>query len=101
MELKTKKSFNDLVRELTEEIIEEDELDEMTTTNDIAGYSTPFAFDPEGEKIKKKYGKKKNTYRKKIGEALDAKDIVIIKKLIRDVISDVYRDIWIKRNSWK
>ena len=46
-----------------EEIIEEDELDEMTTTNDIAGYSTPFAFDPEGERIKKKYGKKKNTYR--------------------------------------
>ena len=101
MEVKTKKSFNDLVKDLTEEIIEEDELEEMTTTNDIAGYSTPFAFDPEGEKIKKKYGKKKNTYRKKIGEALDTKDIAIIKKLIRDVISDVYRDIWIKRNSWK
>ena len=28
-------------------------------------------------------------------------DIAIIKKLIRDVIGDVYRDIWIKRNSWK
>ena len=101
MELKTKKSFNNLVRELTEEIIEEDELDEMTTTNDVGGYSTPFAFDPEGEKIKKKYGKKKNTYRKKIGEALEDKDIAIIKKLIRDTIADVYRDIWIKRNSWK
>jgi len=101
VEVKTKKSFNDLVRELTEEIIDEEELDEMTTTNDIAGYSTPFAFDPEGEKIKKKYGKKKNSHRKKIGEALEAKDIAIIRKLIRDVISDVYRDIWIKRNSWK
>ena len=53
---------------------------------------TPMAFDPEGKKKKKK---------KKIGEALETKDIAIIRKLIRDVIGDVYRDIWIKRNSWK
>ena len=101
MEVKTKKLFNDLLESLVEEILDEEELEEITTTNDIAGYSTPFAFDPEGEKIKKKYGKKKNSHRKKIGEALEAKDIAIIRKLIRDVISDVYRDIWIKRNSWK
>ena len=101
MEVKTKKSFNDLLESLVEEILDEEELEEMTTTNDIVGYSTPFAFDPEGEKIKKKYKSKSNSHRKKIGEALEAKDIAIIKKLIRDVISDVYRDIWIKRNSWK
>ena len=101
MEVKTKKSFNDLLNSLVEEILDEEELDEMTTTASMDGYSTPFAFDPEGEKIKKKYGKKKNSHRKKIGEALEAKDIAIIRKLIRDVISDVYRDIWIKRNSWK
>ena len=101
MEIKTKKLFNNLLESLVEEILDEEELEEMTTTNDIAGYSTPFAFDPEGEKIKKKYGKKKNSHRKKIGEALDKKDIEVIRKLIRDVISDVYRDIWIKRNSWK
>ena len=101
MEIKTKKSFNDLLESLVEEILDEEELDEITTTNDIGGYSTPFAFDPEGEKIKKKYGKKKNSHRKKIGEALDKQDIEVIRKLIRDVISDVYRDIWIKRNSWK
>ena len=102
MEVKTKKSFNDLVRDLTEEIIEEDELDEMNSTASVGGeYMTPFAFDPEGEKIKQKFGNKKNSHRKKIGEALEAKDIAIIKKLIRDVISDVYRDIWLKRNSWK
>tara|TARA_Y100001963_G_C6482772_1_gene309753 strand:- start:249 stop:554 length:306 start_codon:yes stop_codon:yes gene_type:complete len=101
VEIKTKKSFNDLVRDLTEEIIDEEELDEMTTTSDIAGYSTPFAFDPEGEKIKKKFGKKKNSHRKKIGEALETKDLDIIRKLIRAVIADVYRDIWIKRGTWK
>ena len=101
MELKTKKSFNDLLESLVEEILDEEELDEITTTNDIGGYSTPFAFDPEGEKIKKKYGKKKNSHRRKIKEELDKKDLEIIKKVIRDVVGDIYRDIWLKRNSWK
>ena len=98
MAIKTKKSFNELMETLVLEIIEEEEeLDEITTTSDVAGYNTPFAFDPEGEERKKKY---KNSL-KKVNEALESKDIEIIKKLIRDVIGDVYRDIWIKRNSWK
>ena len=102
MEITTKKSFNDLLESLVEEILDEEELDEFNTTTSVGGaYSTPFAFDPEGEKIKKKFKSKPNSHRKKIGEALESKDIAIIKKLIRDVIGDVYRDIWIKRNSWK
>ena len=93
MEIKNRKSFNDLITSLTEEILDEEDLDEINTTASVGGeYMTPMAFDPEGEKKKKK---------KKIGEALESKDIEIIKKLIRDVIGDVYRDIWIKRNSWK
>ena len=98
MEVKTKQSFNDLLESLVEEILDEEELDEITTSGDAGSYMTPMAFDPEGENKKKS---KKNSYRKKIGEALESKDIEIIKKLIRDVIGDVYRDIWIKRNSWK
>ena len=98
MEINTKKSFNDLLESLVEEILDEEDLDEITTTGDAGAYMTPMAFDPEGENKKKS---KKNSYRKKIGEALESKDIEIIKKLIRDVIGDVYRDIWIKRNSWK
>ena len=98
MDIKTKKSFNDLLESLVEEILDEDELDEITTSGEAGAYMTPFAFDPEGKNKKKS---KKNSYRKKIGEALESKDIAIIKKLIRDVIGDVYRDIWIKRNSWK
>ena len=100
MEVKTKKSFNDLLESLVEEILDEEELDEMNTTGSVGGsYMTPMAFDPEGEKIKKK--SKKNSHRKKIGEALEKQDLEVIKKLIRDVIGDVFRDIWIKRNSWK
>ena len=93
MDIKTKKSFNNLLESLVGEILDEEELDEFNTTASVGGsYMTPMAFDPEGKKKKKK---------KKIGEALESKDIEIIKKLIRDVIGDVYRDIWIKRNSWK
>ena len=101
MEVNTKKSFNNLLESLVEEILDEEDLDEITTSAEAGAYSTPFAFDPEGEKIKKKFKSKPNSHRKKIGEALESKDIAIIKKLIRDVIGDVYRDIWIKRNSWK
>ena len=54
MEIKTKKHFNEILQQLTLEIIEEDELDEITVTGDVEGYSTPFAFDPEGKKRKKK-----------------------------------------------
>ena len=100
MEIKTKKHFNEVLKQLTLEIIEEDELDEITVTGDVEGYNTPFAFDPEGKK-KKKYGKKKNSHRRKIKEELDSKDLAIIKKVIRDVVGDIYRDIWLKRNSWK
>ena len=99
MAITTKKSFNDLLESLVEEILDEEDLDEMNSTASVGGsYMTPMAFDPEGENKKKS---KKNSYRKKIGEALEVKDLDIIRKLIRAVIADVYRDIWIKRNSWK
>ena len=99
MEVKTKKSFNDLLESLVEEILDEEELEEINTAASVGGaYMTPFAFDPEGKNKKKS---KKNSHRKKIGEALEAKDLDVIKNLIRSVIADVYRDIWIKRNSWK
>ena len=101
MEIKTKKHFNEIMEDIISEIIEEEELDEITVTNDMERYSTPFAFDPEGKKIKKKFGRKKNSHRRKIKEELDSKDLAIIKKVIRDVVGDIYRDIWLKRNSWK
>ncbi len=91
MEIKTKKHFNDILKQLALEIMEEDELDEITTTADVAGYSTPFAFSKKKRK-KKKIG---------VNEELDKKDLDIIKKVIRDVVGDIYRDIWLKRNSWK
>ena len=36
-----------------------------------------------------------------MGEGLEDKDLVIIKKLIRNVVGDILRDIWLKRTAWK
>ena len=101
MEIKNRKSFNNLIKSLAEEIVEEDELDEITVTGNIDGYSTPFAFTGNKGKKKKKKISTNSTGFKPVNETLDKKDLEIIKKLIRDVVGDIYRDIWLKRNSWK
>ena len=36
-----------------------------------------------------------------VNETLDDKDIKRIVKLIRDVVGDIFRDVWLKRNAWK
>ncbi len=86
---------------------EEDEIEEVTSTGDVDGYSTPNAFGKSNGKKKRKAGfakghKKPNVFGYSVvKEDLDKKDIEEIKQLIRDVIGDVYRDIWLKRNAWK
>ena len=103
MQIKTKKHFNEIIKSLTEEILDEEDLDEMTSTGNIAGYSTPFAFTGKSKKGKKK--KKKvstnSTGYDIVKETLDDKDLTKIQKLIRSVVADILRDIWLKRNSWK
>ena len=101
MEIKTKQSFNNLIKSLTEEILDEEELEEITTTGDIEGYSTPFAFTGKKGKKKKKKISTNSTGYKVVKEALDDKDLKQIRKVIKDVVGDIFRDIWLKRNSWK
>tara|TARA_A100001515_G_scaffold123519_1_gene107424 strand:+ start:189 stop:503 length:315 start_codon:yes stop_codon:yes gene_type:complete len=101
VEIKTRKSFNDLITSLTEEILDEEELDEITTTGDIEGYNTPFAFTGKKGKKKKKKISTNSTGYKVVKEALDEKDLKQIRKVIKDVVGDIFRDIWLKRNSWK
>ncbi len=102
MEIKNKKSFNNLVKSLTEKILEEEDLDEITATGNVAGYSTPFAFSDGGKKSKKK--KKKystnSTGYEMVSEGIDEKDIIKITKLIKAVVGDIIRDIWLKRGAW-
>ena len=99
MEIKTRKLFKELVKKLTMQLLDEESLEEITTTGDVAGYSTPFAFGKMKKKRKKNI--EKQTGYDFVSEALDDKDLKQINKLIRDVVGDIIRDIWLKRNAWK
>ena len=101
MEIKTKKLFKELVKKLTMELLDEKSIEEITTTAAVPGYSTPFAFSSKKDEKKKKKRLKKSTGYKFVTEALDDKDLKQINKLIRDVVGDILRDIWLKRNIWK
>ena len=99
MEIKTRKLFKELVKKLTIELLDAEGLEEISTTAGVDGYSTPFAFGKM--KKKKKKNLEKQTGYKFVSEALDDKDLKQINKLIRNVVGDILRDIWLKRNAWK
>ncbi len=103
MEIKNRKSFNNLIKSLTEELLDEESIEEITTTAAVPGYMTPFAFRGKNKKSKKKNKdiSTNSTDFEIVKEALDEKDLKVIKKLIRDVVGDIIRDIWLKRNAWK
>ena len=103
MEIKTRKLFKELVKKLTMELLDEESLEEITTTAAVPGYMTPFAFSDKSEKDKKKKLKrlKKSTGYIAVTEALKDSDLKQINKMIRDVVGDILRDIWLKRNAWK
>jgi len=101
VEIKNRKLFKELVKKLTMELLDEESIEEITTTGDVAGYLTPFAFSSKEDKEKKKKRLTKSTGYSVVKEALDEKDLKQINKLIRDVVGDILRDIWLKRNAWK
>mgnify|MGYP003113987480 FL=1 len=101
MEIKNKKLFKELVKKLTMELLDEEGLEEITTSAAVPGYMTPFAFSSKKDKKKKLKRLKKSTGYEPVTEALDDKDLKQINKLIRDVVGDILRDIWLKRNAWK
>ena len=81
------------------ELLDEESLEEISTTASVDAYSTPFAFGKMKKKRKKNI--EKQTGYDFVSEALDDKDLKQINKLIRDVVGDILRDIWLKRNAWK
>ena len=101
MEIKNRKLFKELVKKLTMELLDEESLEEITTTAAVPGYLTPFAFSSKEDEKKKKKRLTKSTGYSVVKEALDDKDLKQINKLIRDVVGDILRDIWLKRNAWK
>ena len=83
------------------ELLDEESIEEITSTAAVPGYSTPFAFRGKGKKGKKKKRLKKSTGYSWVNESLDDKDLKQITKLIRNVVGDILRDIWLKRTAWK
>ena len=73
-------------------------LSEITSTASIDGYETPNAFGKMKKKRKKNI--EKQTGYKFIDEAISDSDMKEIKLAIRKEVSDILRDIWIKRTSW-
>jgi hypothetical protein len=99
VEIKNRKLFKELVKKLTMELLDEESLEEISTTAGVDGYSTPYAFGKM--KKKKKKNIEKQTGYKFVSEAIDDKDLKQITKLIRNVVGDILRDIWLKRTAWK
>ena len=95
--IKNSIKFNSLIRELTHKLLRR-KLSEITTTASIDGYETPNAF--KGISKKKKKNIEKQTGYKFVDEAINDGDMKKIKDAIRKEVSDILRDIWIKRTSW-
>ena len=95
--IKNSVKFNSLIRELTHKLLRR-KLSEITTTASIDGYETPNAFGKVSKKRKKNI--EKQTGYKFVDEAIDSSDMEKIRLEIRKEVSNILRDIWIKRNSW-
>ena len=98
MEIKNRKLFKELIKKLTLELLDDEGLEEMTATGNVAGYSTPKAFGKTSKKKKKNL--EKQTGYKFVEEGVSESDMKKIRDTIRKEVSDILRDIWIKRNSW-
>ena len=97
--IKNSQKFKDLVKELARRLYQR-KLSEITTTASIDTYQTPYAFSKKGMKKKRKKNIEKQTGYKFVNEALDDIDLKQISKLIRVVVGDIIRDIWLKRTAW-
>ncbi len=70
----------------------------MTSTASIDGYETPNAF--KGLSKKKKKNIEKQTGYNFVDEGISKQDMEQIRMEIRKEVSNILRDIWIKRTSW-
>jgi len=95
--IKNSIKFNFLVKELAQGLLKK-KLSEITTTASIDGYETPNAFSKMNKKKKKNI--EKQTGYEFIDEAINDSDMKKVKDAIRKEVSDILRDIWIKRTSW-
>ncbi len=87
------------LKELVRTILQKD-LEEITTTGDVDGYSTPNAFAKNKKKRNKDLEVALRATGYSLAEEIDSKDEQSIKKMIRKEVAAILRDIWIKRGVW-
>ena len=63
-------------------------------------FPIPLALAGGGKKKKKKVAINSTGY-SIVKEELEKQDLVVITKLIKDVVGDIIRDIWLKRAAWQ
>tara|TARA_B100000287_G_scaffold362818_1_gene356279 strand:- start:464 stop:769 length:306 start_codon:yes stop_codon:yes gene_type:complete len=95
--IKNSTKFKGLVKELASRLFRR-KLKEMTSTASIDGYETPNAF--KGLSKKKKKNIEKQTGYNFVDEGISKQDMEQIRMEIRKEVSNILRDIWIKRTSW-
>tara|TARA_R100001015_G_C4438147_1_gene32735 strand:+ start:224 stop:532 length:309 start_codon:yes stop_codon:yes gene_type:complete len=98
----TNKQFKIKIKEIMLELLKDYDLEEITTTGNIDGYSTPFAFVGKSKKGKKKRKRisTNSTGYAVVNEELSQQDVTQVKKIIKGILNDMFRDIWLKRNAW-
>jgi len=79
------KKLKQYIRNFIKELMDED-LEEVTTTGNVAGYNTPYAFSDDDDEEKKKKKLTKSTGYSVVKEAIDDKDIKLIKQIILEII---------------
>ena len=91
--------MNDFLKDIIDEIV----IDEMTTTGDVEGYNTPFAFSGESKRDedKNKRISTNSTGYKVVKESVDDRDLKLIKLMIRDEVADIFKTLWQKKSAWK
>ena len=100
-EIKLRTFIRELYYKEYQDIEEDDDIDEITTTGDIQGYSTPYAFaDDEEERKKKLKPALRATGYELVKENIDKQDLAFLKQFIRKEVASILRDIWIKRTAW-
>ena len=75
----------------------------MTTTGDVEGYNTPFAFSGQSKRDedKNKRISTNSTGYKVVKESVDDRDLKLIKLMIRDEVADIFKTLWQKKSAWK
>ena len=86
--------LTDLISGLVEE-----ELEEASTSANVPGYLTPYAFSDDDDDEKRKKNAKQAGY-ELFKEEIEAKDYKTIAQIVRMELASIYYDLYKKKSIW-